>query len=131
MAGQIDKIAVNEVILFAENDSFCYQHLIQDYLANLQKKVLKGIYDHKLAIKLLEYFYSNYVRPQIKKPSLYGWDPKLNPDERKMFAEHFVKYLEVEFLNELKKQKPTKKAKPKTSIKALKARRADIATKVK
>lgn len=106
----MDKIAIDEVILFAENDYYCYQHLMKDYLPNLQTKVIKGIYDKEKAVKLLEYFYSNYVRPQIKKPSLYGWDPKLNPAERKEFARHFVNYLEEEFLNEMKKKAVKAKA---------------------
>jgi hypothetical protein len=107
----IDKHMVDETISCAENSYFCYQHLINDYLSNLQKKVAKGIYDHKLAIKLLEYYYSNYVRPTMKKE--WGTDPKLNPAERAEFAEYFVDYLEDEYLNQMKKDLP-KKGKAKT-----------------
>ena len=101
----MDKIKVNEVILFAENNYYCYQHLMNDYLTNLQKKKLRGVYDRNKAITLLEYFYSNYVRPEFKKRTGMGYDPKLDPAERKMFATHFRNYLEQEFLNKMKKKK--------------------------
>ena len=83
----VDKELVREVILFAENNVRCYESLMANYLPNLQKKVLKGVYDRKLAIKLLVYYYSNYVRPEMIKPRVYGLDPKLNPEERLIFAE--------------------------------------------
>ena len=98
----MDKIKVNEVIDFAENNYYCYRHLVTDYLGNLQKKKISGKYDRNLAVKLLEYFYSNYVRPEFKKRTEMGYDPKLNPEERKMFATHFRNYLEKEFLNKIK-----------------------------
>jgi hypothetical protein len=47
----VDKELVREVILFAENNVRCYESLMANYLPNLQKKVLKGVYDRKLAIK--------------------------------------------------------------------------------
>lgn len=102
----VDKILVQETIMFAENDQRSYRALMDSYLPNLQKKKLKGTYDREKAKKLLEYYYSNYVRPQMKNPRLYGFDPKLNPAERKMFATHFVEVLEEEY--GLKKLKPAK-----------------------
>jgi hypothetical protein len=105
----VDKELVREVILFAENNVRCYESLMQNYLPNLQKKVLKGTYDRKLAIKLLVYYYSNYVRPEMIKPRVYGLDPKLNPEERLIFAENFVDYLWEEFLSKIKKDIPKKK----------------------
>lgn len=112
-----DKVLVRETIMFAENDERSYRALIDNYLPNLQKKKLKGMYDKEKAKKLLEYYYSNYVRPEMKKPSKYGFDPKLNPAERKMFATHFVEVLEDEY--GLKKLKPAKakKGTPKSKRK--------------
>jgi hypothetical protein len=85
----VDRNLVEEVIIFAENDSKLYNDLMVNYLPNLQKKVLAGKYDPELAIKLLEYYYTNYVRPYMKMPRNYGVDTKLNPDERKAFAKYF------------------------------------------
>jgi hypothetical protein len=49
-------------------------------------------------IKLLEYFYQNYVRPAMKNPRNYGYDPKLNVAERKEFAEYFRENIESNYL---------------------------------
>ena len=92
--------------MFAENDETSYRALIDVYLPNLQKKALRGVYDSKKARKLMEYYYSNYVRPEMKKPRKYGFDPRLNPAEREMFADYFVSELESEY--GLKKIKPAK-----------------------
>jgi hypothetical protein len=94
----IDKVAVNEVIQFAENDSRLYDVLMNVYLPNLKKKKKSGKYNSELAVKLLEYYYTNYVRPEMIKPSKYGWDSKLNPAERKLFGKYFVEVLETEYL---------------------------------
>lgn len=100
----IDKEKVREVILFAENDSYLHMQLVKNYLPNLQKKVISGKYDKELAVKLLQYYYSNYVRPYMIKPSIYGWDSKLNPSERKEFGKYFVECLWDDYgLKELSK----------------------------
>ena len=104
----IDKVKVREVILFAENDYRCYDILINTYLANLMKKRLAGKYDRKQAPKLLEYYYQNYVRPEMKKPSKYGFDSKLNPEERKMFSKYFSDYLWDEYLKSVRPKKKVK-----------------------
>ena len=111
----IDRDLVEEVIIFAENDSKLYNDLMVNYLPNLQKKVLAGKYDPELAIKLLEYYYTNYVRPYMKMPRNYGVDTKLNPDERKAFAKYFRDKLYNEYgLKQLAK-------KPKGAAKDTKA----------
>jgi hypothetical protein len=102
----VDRQLVDEVIIFAENDSKMYDALMKNYLPNLQKKVLAGKYDPEQAIKLLEYYYTNYVRPYMKLPRNYGFDPKLNPDERKLFAKYFRDVLYNEYgLKEVEKAK--------------------------
>lgn len=72
------------------------------------KKRLAGKYDRKQAPKLLEYYYSNYVRKNMKMPSKYGFDPKLNPEERKMFSRHFSDYLWEEHLKNVRPKKKSK-----------------------
>lgn len=116
----IDRNLVEEVIIFAENDSKLYNDLMVNYLPNLQKKVLAGKYDPELAIKLLEYYYTNYVRPYMKMPRNYGIDTKLNPEERKAFAKYFRDKLYNEYgLKQLAK-KPKGAAKDTTAVKKIK-----------
>lgn len=85
----IDQTSLNEVILFAENDQNLYNALIKNYLPNLERKVKAGKYNPEMAIKLMEYYYTVYVRPYMKNPRNYGWDSKLNPAERKEFGRYF------------------------------------------
>ena len=105
----VDAIKVNEVINFSMNDYDTYRRLIDIYLPNLQKKVIAGKYDHDKAIKLLEYHYSNYARPEMKKPRKYGYDPKLNPAERKEYGIYMRDYLYGEYLEPMLKKMPNKK----------------------
>lgn len=98
----IDKEKVKETIIFAENDYKSYESLTTVYLDNLKKKRLKGQYDKKKAPKLLEYWYANVVRPQMKNPRNYGFDPRLNPEERALFSKHFSDYLWDEYLKKVK-----------------------------
>jgi len=85
----IDQTSLDEVILFAENDQNLYNALIKNYLPNLERKVKAGKYNPEMAIKLMEYYYTVYVRPYMKNPRNYGWDSKLNPAERKEFGRYF------------------------------------------
>lgn len=107
----IDVIAVNEAILICENDSKLYDILIKTYLPNLQKKFVSGKYDPEKAIKLMEYFYTNYCKPRLRGIT-YRWDPKFNPAERYEFGKYFSEYLYHEFLKPLEKNKPKAPKKP-------------------
>ena len=101
--GEIDRVKVDEVISFAVKTEYCYKHLVTDYLNNMQRRWVKGTYDRTKVIKLLEYFYSNYVRSPFKREM--GYDPALNVKERQVFATYFRDYLENEFLKHIKKPK--------------------------
>ena len=87
--GNIDEVKVREVILFAENDYELYEILRKVYVPYVVKKISKKQYNRDKALKLLEYYYQNYVRPAMKNPRKYGYDPKLNPSERKAFSQYF------------------------------------------
>jgi hypothetical protein len=104
----IDKEKVREVILFAENDYKSYEVLMNTYLPNLLKKRIAGKYDRKQAPKLLEYYYQNYVRPSMKNPRNYGYDPKLNPQERAVFSKYFSDYLWEEHIKSVRPKTKTK-----------------------
>ena len=99
----IDKIKVDEVILFAENDRDSHDVLKNTFLPNLEKKIKSGKYDKKKAYKLLEYYY-NHVRRYMKMPRKYGYDPKLNPEERLYFSKYFVNSLEDDYLKRYRRK---------------------------
>jgi hypothetical protein len=94
----IDEHKVNETILFAENNADVLKKFEDIYVEYVKKKVKAKKYDRTKVIKLLEYFYQNYVRPAMKNPRNYGYDPKLNPAERKLFAEYFRENIETNYL---------------------------------
>lgn len=94
--GAIDEYAVNELILFADNDSKLYRVLQDSYFKNLERKINRGTYDPKKAVKLFHYYYNNYVRPEYKRQ--LGTDIKLNPKERDLFGQYYVEQFEDERL---------------------------------
>lgn len=81
---------VREVTLYAENDDRLYKILHNTYVPAMQKFINKGTFTEAGAIKLLQYYWSNYVRPAYKKE--FG-DVQLNPKQRKQFAEYFLNSL--------------------------------------
>jgi len=103
----VDNDAIQELTLYAENDSRMYDVLMKTYLPALKKFKKKGTYDPEKAIKLLEYYYQNYVRPAYKKE--FGDDIKLNPAERKLFSKYFLDSLEMDgYLDESRSSKSHK-----------------------
>lgn len=104
----IDRVKLREVILFTENDYDLYQVLMTSFYDNLKKKRLNGKYNKTLSYKLLENYYTRFVRPEMKKPRKYGFDLKLNVEERKAFGKYFGDYLWDEYLKKVK-PKPKKK----------------------
>lgn len=91
-SNQLDD-TVEEIVLFAENESRLYDVLMKTYLPALKKFVKRGNFDRDKALKLMEYYWTNYVRPEYKKQ--FG-DVRLNPTQRKQFSEYFLSNLESE-----------------------------------
>ncbi len=88
-----DADAVRELLLFAENDSKLYDVLHTTYVPALQKFIDKGVFDETKALKLLEYYFTNHVRPAYKK---YYGDVKLSPTDRKEFSKQILAGLKDE-----------------------------------
>ncbi len=44
-----------ELYLYADNDAFCYEHIIMPAVKNLKKKAAKGIYDIEKAVDAFYY----------------------------------------------------------------------------
>ena len=89
-----DEAAIRELVLYAENDGKLYDVLHKTYVPALQKFIKKGTFDENKAIKLLEYYLTNYVRPSYKRE--FGDDIKLNPNDRKAFAKEILDSLRRE-----------------------------------
>lgn len=89
-----DPDAVQELVLYAENDSKLYDVLHKTYVPALKKFIAKGNFDEMKAVKLLEYYLTNYVRPAYKRE--FGDDIRLNPEDRKAFAKQILDSLKSE-----------------------------------
>ncbi len=57
-----DIIAIREFVLMMENDGKLYAQRITPIVANLQRKVNKGVYDAVKAVKLVQYAVDDYER---------------------------------------------------------------------
>ncbi len=91
--------AVEDLCTFADNESKLYDVLHNTYVPALMKFKKRGTFDREKALKLLEYYYQNYVRPTYKKR--FGSDIKLNPAQRKNFANYYLTTLEEDGYLEL------------------------------
>ena len=79
---------MQELILYAENDSKLHDVLMKTYLPALQKFVKRGVFDKTKALKLMEYYYSKYVRPAYKRE--FGDDLALSKNDRVKFSQYFL-----------------------------------------
>jgi hypothetical protein len=95
----VDEDKLREIFLFTDNDSHLHEKFMQNYIPAMKKKLKSGKYDANLAIKLMEYYHSNYVRPYMKDQRHYGTDYQLNPAERKAFGEYY-RDKAIEYINE-------------------------------
>jgi hypothetical protein len=59
---QNDVHAIREFVLIMENDGALYTQRISPIIANLQRKVNKGVYDAVKAVKLVQYAVDDYER---------------------------------------------------------------------
>ena len=63
---QADEDAVRELVLYAENDSRIYRNKTLPVIANLKRKVAKGVFDKELAVKAFQYVADDAAK-QYKK----------------------------------------------------------------
>ena len=62
-----DSDAINELDLFIMNDEDLYRRRFMPIIENLKRKMKKGIYDDKLAIKLWMYLVDDGAREYVKE----------------------------------------------------------------
>jgi hypothetical protein len=83
--------AAHELVMYADNDSQLYRTSHQPIVANLKKKVKKGVYDHEKATKLWGYHADRAAQKYAKE---HGdgqpWHKMFTPSDRKQAAKWFA-----------------------------------------
>jgi hypothetical protein len=83
--------AAKELVMYADNDSQLYRTSHQPIVANLKKKVKKGVYDHEKATKLWGYHADRAAQKYAKE---HGdgtpWHKMFTPADRKQAARWFA-----------------------------------------
>ena len=89
----------NELVLYAENDSDLYERSYVPIAKNLTKKYKKGIYEHKLAIKLWKYHADksakSYGADHGNDDGFQIFSPKDRMLAARYFAESWMEELQV------------------------------------
>jgi hypothetical protein len=63
----LDSDAVNELHAYIMNDEDLYRKQFMPIIANLQRKMKKGVYNHEMAPKLWSYLVDNAARKYVKE----------------------------------------------------------------
>jgi hypothetical protein len=63
----IDTEATRELDLFIQNDEDLYRRRFMPIILNLKKKIAKGIYDHKLAVKMWMYLVDDAAKKYVEE----------------------------------------------------------------
>jgi len=89
---------VRELVLYIENDGDLYRQTTTPIMKNLAKKMLKGTYNHTLAVKGWTYLANAGAQKYIKEfgGSGNGSYGSFSPADRKAAAEEFAEAFEAE-----------------------------------
>jgi hypothetical protein len=90
---QIDVEYVKELVLCAVNDGDIYDRCGRFCIANLQKKVKRGVFDASKAPKLFEYYFLTLARER------YGNGQRMNKDEKALFGKMAYEQYEEEIFD--------------------------------
>lgn len=102
----IDKDAIREIELFANNTSDFYFKGVIPLLENYVKKKAKGTFDKQKALKGYENLIPYATRLYQKE---FGDLMRFNPEERKIISKDFYEYYEDLMKEMFKKAKKLKK----------------------
>lgn len=95
---QADEDAVRELVLYAENDSRIYHNKTLPVIANLKRKVAKGVFDKELAVKAFQYVADDAAKQYKKEfPAEEDgtYDYNFNPATREEAARQLLdRYME-------------------------------------
>lgn len=94
----MDKVAVDELVLYIENDGDLYRQRTSPIIANMKRKFKKGTYDAELAVKAYMYLVDDGAKKYAKE---FGDGVKWNimfPKAERMEA---AKQLEAKYKEEV------------------------------
>ena len=63
----IDTEATRELDLFIQNDEDLYRRRFMPIILNLKRKMARGVYDHKLAVKLWMYLVDDAAKKYVEE----------------------------------------------------------------
>lgn len=98
MIGMVDKHAVRDLILFADNDGDLYRQSYTPIVANLKKKMAKGKFDAAKSVTLWKYHADRAAQKYTKEfggRGPHGSYGTFSPDDRRAAAKHWA----AEFIN--------------------------------
>ena len=120
--GEIDHVLAKELALFIENDSQLNRSQYQPIVLNLARKKAKGIYDPKLAVKLVVYLVESGRKKYFKEVADLG---PINKATKEAAAKDLLAGMQDEINMALKKiRSKKKKSAPKKGKKRRKPRKA-------
>ena len=63
----VDSDAMNELKLFINNDEDLYRKKFMPIIANIKRKIKRGVYNHEMALKLWMYLVDEAARKYVKE----------------------------------------------------------------
>lgn len=107
------KHAVQEIVLYIENDSTLYRRMYQPIVRNLAAKVVKKTYKHDLAVKGVVHLVNEGIRKYRKEFGLegareYGLGPGVSQATKEVAAREILRGMTEEIREVVKKMKKTK-----------------------
>ena len=87
MAHEVDTIAANDLVLFIQNDGQLYRQQYDPIIKNLNKKVVKKIYDREKSLKLWAALVDNGAKKYAKEQGGQSWFTLFSVPTRKLVAE--------------------------------------------
>jgi hypothetical protein len=96
MNEQADKIMADEIVIFIENDGDLYRQMVQPIIKNYQKKIAKGRFDQKLAVKGMMNLVAAGIRKYNKEISPLG---NVSKQTKEMAAEALLDSFEEEIFD--------------------------------
>lgn len=94
---KVDKGYVDEVINYTWNERYLVDILENVYVPVIQKKIDNGTFDYKKGVKLMENYFTKYVKPYFQNSIEHDWIIKLNPKERYYFGVSFLEFILSDF----------------------------------
>ena len=100
----VDSDAMNELKLFIANDEDLYRRQFMPIVANIKRKIKRGVYNHEMAPKLWMYLVDNAAKKYVKEFGSPEQDVKdMFPKELRTEIEQNCDYVGNQFAEEARK----------------------------